>query len=575
MRKSLTFSKLQYLLLYVLLVVGFSVRTLGINWDRGHHLHPDERFLTMVTQAVSWPASFNDYLNPKISLFNPRNAGFDFFVYGTLPLKIVKIASDSISFDAFDYNNVTLVGRFLSALFDTGVLLLVFLIARKIFSSKIGLIASFIYAGTVLPIQLSHFYTVDTFLVFFLTLSFYLFLKFLYDDRTKTKILYSSLTGITLGLALASKISALLFLPILACGYLLDFIRKILHKKFSFDSLIHSGIYFFLFLLLGYVSFRLTNPENFNVDLFDLSFNETFLANLSTLKSFNDPEGFFPPGIQWINTKPLTFALGNNLLWGLGLPLGLLTLLSLLLFLIKCLKKLRRFDFPISLKNPQAGITLILLWILFLFGYQSIQFSKNLRYFYPIYPFIAILVGYFISRSRSYLKLTILYLLLVLWPTAFLSIYTHPHSRITASEWIYKNIPPGAVISCEHWDDCLPLSIGNQSLYHYKVETLELFNPDTPEKWNKLNWQLRHIDYLILSSNRLSGSIPQVPKKYPLASKFYEDLFTENLAFKKVAEFTSYPQIAISKWRFEIPDQMAEESFTVYDHPKVVIFRRK
>ena len=36
------------LLLILVLVVGTYFRTVGLNWDANQHLHPDERFLTMV-----------------------------------------------------------------------------------------------------------------------------------------------------------------------------------------------------------------------------------------------------------------------------------------------------------------------------------------------------------------------------------------------------------------------------------------------------------------------------------------------------------------------------------------------
>lgn len=75
-----------------------------------------------------------------------------------------------------------------------------------------------------------------------------------------------------------------------------------------------------------------------------------------------------------------------------------------------------------------------------------------------------------------------------------------------------------------------------------------------------------------MSSNRLWGSIPKVPEKYPIAAKFYKDLFSEKLGFKKVAEITSYPTIPILN--ILLPDNTADKSFTVYDHPKVIVFKK-
>ena len=56
--------------------------------------------------------------------------------------------------------------------------------------------------------------------------------------------------------------------------------------------------------------------------------------------------------------------------------------------------------------------------------------------------------------------------------------------------------------------------------------------------------------------------------------KFYADLFSNKLNYKKVAEFVSYPKLEIGNWKLEIRDDVADESFTVYDHPKVLIFKK-
>jgi hypothetical protein len=177
------------------------------------------------------------------------------------------------------------------------------------------------------------------------------------------------------------------------------------------------------------------------------------------------------------------------------------------------------------------------------------------------------------TRIKNFLLLTTCYLLLIIWPLSFVQIYSRSHSRVIASQWIYQNIPLGSTISCEHWDDCLPLPLGMNNSQSYKTEVLELYYRDTNEKWVKIDNQLENIDYLIMSSNRLWGSIPKVPEVYPRTSRFYNDLLSEKLQYMKVAEITSYPTIPILN--IPIPDDTADESFTVYDHPKVLIYRKK
>ena len=77
-------------------------------------------------------------------------------------------------------------------------------------------------------------------------------------------------------------------------------------------------------------------------------------------------------------------------------------------------------------------------------------------------------------------------------------------------------------------------------------------------------------DLIAISSNRLYGSIPRAPWRYPLARRYYELLFSGQLGFELERVFASYPRIG----SFELNDDHAEEAFSVYDHPKVLIFRK-
>jgi len=145
---------------------------------------------------------------------------------------------------------------------------------------------------------------------------------------------------------------------------------------------------------------------------------------------------------------------------------------------------------------------------------------------------------------------------------------------VSASEWIYANIPDGSTITSEEWDDGLPLGIPgkNQS---YEFISLAIYNPESLEKWQKLSQQISGADYIILSSNRLYSSIPRMPQRYPVSTLFYELLFSEKLGFKKVAEFNSRPCFPpIGTPIFCLNDDSFEESFTVYDHPVVKIYQK-
>ena len=52
---------------------------------------------------------------------------------------------------------------------------------------------------------------------------------------------------------------------------------------------------------------------------------------------------------------------------------------------------------------------------------------------------------------------------IALWTAAFMNVYAEQQPRITASQWIYANVPPGSVLSSEYWDDALPLGFPMRS----------------------------------------------------------------------------------------------------------------
>lgn len=545
--------------LILLFLLALSLRLCGLNWDQGQHLHPDERFLTMVTADIKLPTNVLEYFDTDTSPLNPHNhPNYQFFVYGTFPLFLTKVLAVILGLDTYD--SIHLVGRVLSALFDSLNIFLLYFLSRKI-KIKNPFLPSLLYALTALPLQLSHFFAVDTFLSFFILLTF-IFLA--YDKFV--------LASITFGLSLACKISAIYFAPIILLFLIFHYFRT---KNF-----IRILSLSFLLLLTSFTAFRLFQPYAFNGPI---SLDPNFLANLKTLQSFSNPDGWFPPSVQWLSKIRFLFPLQNIILWGAGLGFFLIFILSISYHLL-------------AKKNQSNLISLSLIWVLFLFLLQGSQFAHSMRYFLPIYPFLCLL-----ASLKSPPK--ILFFLHLIYGLFFLSIYTRPHSRVQASNWIYQQLPAGSRITNESWDDPLPLYLSPRHPNIYQSITLPLYDPDTPEKWQNINPILDNTDYIIMSSNRLWGSIPKVSIKYPISSKFYQDLFNENLNFKKLIEVNSYPGLNLPflsgcyyfgptdypglkpSW-FDIDsncsypgiylrDDIAEEAFSVYDHPKVLIFARK
>jgi hypothetical protein len=163
--------------------------------------------------------------------------------------------------------------------------------------------------------------------------------------------------------------------------------------------------------------------------------------------------------------------------------------------------------------RKKTELAMIFFWVLAFFLYQGTRFNPAMRYFLIIYPFLAIFASFGIdrlindkfildhffnkkiqrivnSKKAHYLSILFSIVILLIWPITFSLIYLHPHTRVEASDWIYKNLPTNSVILGEYWDDPLPLPVLNNYGKQFTIEQLPVFNPDTKEKWQKMNEML-------------------------------------------------------------------------------------
>ncbi len=132
--------------------LGVFFRFRGIFWGEYLYLHPDERFLVWVGSSLESVKSVGEYFNTHLSTLNPHNRGHGFFVYGNFPLTITRYITEGF-FEFGGWNEVTQVGRVLSALFDLGSVFLIFLIGWKTFNKWVGLLAFTFSAFAVLQIS--------------------------------------------------------------------------------------------------------------------------------------------------------------------------------------------------------------------------------------------------------------------------------------------------------------------------------------------------------------------------------------------------------------------------------------
>lgn len=256
-------------------------------------------------------------------------------------------------------------------------------------------------------------------------------------------------------------------------------------------------------------------------------------------------------------------------------------------------------------RSPETRIdVLILSWVvpyLLITGSFEVKF---MRYMLPVTPFLLFfgarlmiaMCSYKASKSMKYHipltfgirgMLVVVLLSSVLYAFAFSNVYEEKHTAVRASEWLQNEAPPGAFVLKEHWEESIP------GLGKYRIYELPMYDPDNRSKEELLATRLAEADYFILFSNRLYGTIPRISERYPASSKLYKGLFSGHLGYELVNYESEYPNL----WGISLVDDTftrpglpepaglmpiksgrainlgyADESFSVYDHPKVLIF---
>ncbi len=426
---------LWWLALALVMLTAWGYRSLGRNWDETYGLHPDERFLAMVLTAIEPVDSLAEYFDTQRSSLNPANRGLGFFVYGTLPLFMIRYAAEALG--DLGYGEMMLLSRTFSALMDLGTVFLVAWVARRLLGGLGGLLAAAFYAFSVMPIQQSHFGTVDNFLVFFLTLSLALAVEIQRQpDIGRGTWPWFVAFGAAFGAAMASKLSALpaaLLLP-LALAWRWQHRPRRLRAEFPWALR-----WTLLAALVSFLVFRVAQPYAFTGPSFwNIGLHRGWLDNLNALRLQASGRADFPPSMQWAR-RPITYGLVNYVRWGVGPALALLALSAALAL-------------PWAWRRGRdAHLALVWLWGVGYFAWQSTLWNPTMRYFLPAYPALSVLAAWAVVRLLAHprprwrrmgraLGLGVL-LATAAWAWAFVQIYTRPHTRIAASRWLYQNLP--------------------------------------------------------------------------------------------------------------------------------------
>ncbi|MBZ5589039.1 MAG: DUF2298 domain-containing protein [Acidobacteriia bacterium] len=528
MRVALTRARIAAL---ALLAVALAVRLYGLNFDQSHFFHPDERRIAEAVIHLS---------------FRPLQLDPHFFAYGSFPFYVTKLVTSVLSNVKpwlGTYDGAVLTGRALSAIWGTATVALLMLLARRLFGSRTALLAGALLGATVLHVQNSHFATNDVALTFLVLLS----LVCMVAISESGSIRAYAAAGAAIGLAVATKFSALpLFVP-LAVATVLRW-RKERTLSRALGCLGVAGA-------CALAAFAIAEPYallDSNAWFHDIAEQSHMVRNAGDLPYTN----------QYVSVPKVLYDLREMVVWGMGPLLGLAAVIG-------TARRLRPKPGPVSTAD-----WILLAWVVPFFAVTCSFDVKFVRYLLPIYPPLVLWAAAWLQgwaeRARAgrwargvVVAGTAAYLL------AFLAIYARPHSAVTASTWFYDHAEAGSKVLTQDWDEGFPFSLPGHQPDRFKVVQFGFYETDSPAKVKHLANELASSDWLVLQTKRLYGAISRVPKKFPLTDNFFRELFAGDLGYTLVKEVASRPEL----FGIQLPTELADESFSVYDHPKAVIFR--
>lgn len=524
-------------------------RFVNLGWGLPYPMHPDERNMAVAIQQLHCDVlrvasfDFKDCLNPH------------FFAYGQFPLYMA-YGGIQLFHTLFGitgpptFIEATIALRVISAM--SSVLLVFFLLKivsllykphNRIYDiTTVRLFALCALIFQPYAIQFAHFGTTESLLMLFFSISLYYSLRILQATNHTLPVM---VVGIVLGLALGTKSSSLLFLilPMVV----------LLYKRKLRDIL--------LMICCIVVFTILSSPQSFiHWNEFKSSMDYESAVGLGTYKAFYTR--------QFENTTPIIFQLTHILPYALGLPTMIAGMAGF---------------FLLSWKKKEYTVLRIAFIIAFL--PSAFFYAKWTRFIAPAFPIFTVLgiiwffsvLERFNTHKLRFLILTTAICFMCVHGVAYLSVYTNQDVRFTASEWIYRNIPENSTILSETAnvvDIPIPSPEYNKPVPNYLVMSFNFYDLDSnQELQSTLKSALEQAEYILVPSRRIFKNHP--PHTFPLVAQYYDDLISGRSGFTQIGEISSYPKISLfGKTIWEWRDEDAEETWTVFDHPVIRIYKK-
>ena len=555
------------LLLGLICGVAAVLRFTGLAWGAPYyHFHIDEHFVFMGADMLR-RSLHEASTSPK------------FFMYGPLPMWLlngIRAVHDwlfgplalNVKQDEITY---MVMGRAISAAFGTACVPLAYVVARRVAGRTAGLIAALLLACAVVQLRESHFFSVDMSMLFFAVLVWICALRIADEGRVRDYVL----AGLSLGAAVASKYTALFVLVVLAVAHLFapgrprrlgDATGWLKWVARGATPLVVAPIVFAAVDPMAIMYFRkfLDDIDYWVVQVNSGTWRPIFMAQFADIQ----------PQLYWFT---------NVLWWGLGPALEIAGLLGVVWLLARRDRRsVIAASFPIAYYAAVG---------------QGI--GPFMRYAAPFAVGLSVSAGVLCADLLVRRRLRVVGLAVTigvcgataLYAAAYMNVFRSPDSRLTASDWLIRNVPRDANILVEPSHNIPPtgsyltdidfnrdyvLWRNSERHDYYRLTSLDTYQylydrrTGDEERRRYIASHLAAVDWIVMDDTFVQFYQHLPERDFGVMKQYYRDLFGGRLGFQLVKTFKVYPSL----FRHTINDDGAEMTFRLFDHPRVIVFAR-
>lgn len=550
-----SFSKHTVAILLILLL-GFSLRFAGFTRDEPVSYHPDGYMLREKIEAM---LQFEDRRDTNHYAW-PGETIYSFYTGIFFLLRSVGLEITS--------RLITKVLQFNSILFGTLTVYIVYLLTRRLYTKRAALFASALFAVLMYHVIISHYETTDTTATFFMTLFYIMLIPFLQQPYDASSSLAQSpisksgklrisktlfFIALVFVLSTFTKWSGLTLLwpLVLAIALHFGFLDDFWHKKINVVKIISAAKVLAIILVFAGILSVLIWPA------WPFRFTEILgWIKYDSLVHRTGHFGLFPTAGKGILDFQLsTFPI---LRVSVGIAFTILAFLSMAFFFVRR----RKEDLLIA--------SSALVYLLFM-GMYPVRLN---RYYVIIFPLLAVMSGEFLDylvrhkqiifKTAGWAAFAVVFAMSASLSYAHVSILVEEDVRVTAGNWIEKNIPPGSSIMIAPYSLTHALPV-----FSYQQYTMNSGIPDyiiLPEPNTFVYRRYLHEK----DRFRPEDWRNKPPPDEVLA--FYDAVYSENAGYTLAQAFHVTPHIG----SFVYP----EEKSLLYDlwsitHPEVRIYKKQ